>query len=41
MPGHEEIKQLYVEYTHKNCLDEAILMSTHNKHFHDKVRKFP
>ena len=30
---------LYVECTHLNCLDEAILMSTHNIQFHDKIRK--
>ena len=29
---------LYVECTH--CLDEVILMSTHNIQFHDKIRKF-
>ena len=27
--------------THWNRLDEAILMSTNNIHFHDKIRKFP
>ena len=27
---------LYVEFTHQNCLDEAILLSTHNIQFHDK-----
>ena len=32
-------QQLYVECTHKNRLDEAILMSTHNIQFHDKIRK--
>ena len=31
---------LYVECTHKNCFDEAILMSTHNIQFHDEIRKF-
>ena len=33
------IQRLYVECTHKNRLDEAILMSTHNIQFHDKIRK--
>ena len=28
-----------MEYTHKNHLDEAFLMSTHNIQFHDKIRK--
>ena len=23
------------------CINEAILMSTHNIQFHDKIRKFP
>ena len=32
---------LYVECTHKNRLDEAILMSTLNIQFHDKKRKNP
>ena len=27
--------------THYNRLDEAILMSTHNIQFHNKIRKFP
>ena len=27
---------VYVEYTHLNRPDEAILMSTYNKHFYDK-----
>ena len=27
--------------THKNRLDEAILMSAHNIHFHDKTGKIP
>ena len=30
---------LYVKCTHKNRLDEPILMSTHNIQFHDKIRK--
>ena len=30
---------LYVECTHWNRLDEAILMRTHNIQFHDKIRK--
>ena len=30
---------LYVECTHENRLDEAILTSTHNIKFHDKIRK--
>ena len=34
-------QQLYVECTHQNCLNEAILMNTHNIKFHDKIRKFP
>ena len=29
----------YVECTHSNRLNEAILMSTHNIQFHDKIRK--
>ena len=29
---------IYVESTHKNRLDEAILMSTHNLKFH-KIKK--
>ena len=33
-------KGLYVKCTHQNCLNEAILMSTHNIQFHDKIRKF-
>ena len=32
---------LYVECTHYNRLDEAILMNTLNIQFHDKIRKFP
>ena len=28
----------YVECTHENRLDEAILMSTHNIQFHDKIK---
>ena len=32
---------LYVVYTHKNRLDEAIIMSTHNQQFLDKIRIFP
>ena len=32
---------LYVECTQKNHFDEAILMSTHNIQFHDKIRKNP
>ena len=28
---------LYVECTHKNILDEVILMSTHNMQFRDKI----
>ena len=31
----------YVGCTHKNRLDEAILMSTLNIQFHDRMRKFP
>ena len=34
-------QRLYVECTHLNRLGEAILMSTHNIQFHDKIRKFP
>ena len=30
---------LYVECTHYSPLNEAILMSTHKIHFHDKIRK--
>ena len=29
----------YVECTHSNCHNEAILMSTHSIQFHDKIRK--
>ena len=32
---------MYVVCTHKNRLDEAILMSTNNIQFHDKIRKLP
>ena len=32
--------ELYVECTHKNRLDEAILMSTPNIQFHDEIRKY-
>ena len=32
---------LYIECTHKNPLDKAMLMSTHNIQFHDKIRNFP
>ena len=32
-------QRLFVECTHLNRLDEAILMSTHNIQFHDKIRK--
>ena len=32
---------LYVDCTHKNRLDEAILMSTYNIQFRVKVRTFP
>ena len=32
-------QRLYVECTHLNHLNEAILMSTHNIQFHDKIRK--
>ena len=31
----------YVECTDQNRLNEAILMSTYNKLFHNKIRKFP
>ena len=31
----------YGECIHRNHLNEAILMSTHNIQFHDKIRKFP
>ena len=31
----------YVECTHKNRPDEAILMSTHNIQLHDEIRQFP
>ena len=34
------IQKWYVQCTHCNCFDEAILMSTHNMQFHDKI-KFP
>ena len=27
------------ECTHSNCLNEAILTSTHNIYFYDKIRK--
>ena len=33
-------QQLYFVCTHWSRLDEAILMSTHNIQFHDKIRKF-
>ena len=29
----------YFEYTHYNCIDEMILMSTHSIHFHCKIKK--
>ena len=43
---------LYIYFLHHNCMlsvligiasmrIEAILMSTHNIRFHDKIRKFP
>ena len=32
-------QQWYAECTHKNRLDDAILMNTHNIQFHYKVRK--
>ena len=32
-------QRLYVECIYWNRLDEAILMSTHNIQFHDKIRK--
>ena len=32
---------LYIQCTHLNRLDEAILMSTLNIQFHDKIRKSP
>ena len=31
---------MYVKCTNKNCPIDAILMSTHNIQFHDKIRKF-
>ena len=34
-------QRLYVECIHENRLDEAILMSTRNIQFHDKIRKNP
>ena len=32
-------QSLYIECTHYNCLDETILMSTHNIQSHYKIRK--
>ena len=40
-PFRSSTEQWYVECAHKNRLSEAILMSTHNIQFHDKLRKFP
>ena len=34
-------QELYVECSHYNRLDEAILISRHNIQFRDKIRKFP
>ena len=34
-------KILCVECTHQNHIDEAILMSTHSIHFHDKIGNIP
>ena len=33
-------KNWYVEFIHKNHLDEEILVSIHKIHFHDKIRTF-
>ena len=38
MSFQSSIKYMYVEFAHKNWLNEAILMSTYNIHFHDLIR---
>ena len=51
VPGQEANSNnlgIYLNFLHNNCMlsvliriDEAILMSTQNIQFHDKIRKFP